>query len=110
MVFRALHHVEKDQPTTQIKTVPKWYLEREVLLMMLRTAIRSAMTGSYRVRAGPFGCPYFGRVPRSVAPMLHDRNILFVTFHRFPARNLTVPHGLSFCGVMAGPLGDWLRV
>ena len=36
------NHVEKDQPTTQIKTVPFGYLEREGLLMMLRTAVRSA--------------------------------------------------------------------
>jgi len=68
MVFRAIHHVEKDQPTTQIKTVPFFfgYLEGEVLLMMLRTAVRSAMTGSDRIGLcvpGPSGVHILAEFP-----------------------------------------------
>jgi len=48
MVFLAIDHVEKDQPTTQIKTVPFGYLEREVLFMMLRAAVRSACNDGLR--------------------------------------------------------------
>lgn len=69
MVFRAIDHVEKDQPTTQIKTVPFGYLEREVLLMMRRTAVRSAMTGSDRIGLcvpGPSGVHILA--DRSVGP------------------------------------------
>ncbi|KAH0447754.1 hypothetical protein IEQ34_023418 [Dendrobium chrysotoxum] len=47
------------------------------------------MTGSDRnriVRAGPFGCPYFGRVTRSVGPYV-TRPSDFLTFHRCDARN-----------------------
>ena len=48
MVFRAIDHVEKDQPTKKIKTVPFGYLEGEVLFMMLRTAVRSACNDGLR--------------------------------------------------------------
>ena len=64
--FRAIHHVEKDQATTQRKTVPFLYLEREVLLMMLRTAVRSAMTGSNRIGLcvpGPSGVHILAEFP-----------------------------------------------
>lgn len=27
-----------------------------------------------------------------------------------PPPKIKVPHELPFCGVVAGPLGDWLRV
>ena len=37
-VFRAIHYVEKDQPP-MYRTL---FLQREVLFMMLRTAVRSA--------------------------------------------------------------------
>ena len=39
-VFRAIHYVEKDQPP-MYRTL-FFYFEREVLFMMLRTAVQSA--------------------------------------------------------------------
>jgi hypothetical protein len=43
-VFRAIHHVEKDHPP-MYRTILVPRKGGEVLLMMLRTAVRSAMTG-----------------------------------------------------------------
>lgn len=76
-VFRAIHHVEKDQPPI----VPFFYLEREVLLMMLRTAVRSARgkLGQNMTPEGPGARnPILSESEFTVPPalMLRDRNIL----------------------------------
>ncbi|KAB1212471.1 hypothetical protein CJ030_MR5G005012 [Morella rubra] len=75
--FRAIHHVEKDQPPI----VPFFYLEREVLLMMLRTAVRSARgkLGQNMTPEGPGARnPILSESEFTVPPalMLRDRNIL----------------------------------
>jgi hypothetical protein len=107
MVFRAIHHVEKDQPPMH----RTGYLEREVLLRMPRTAVRNAMTGSTRKRIGlcvpgPSGVHIW---PSS--PYLRLLCYAAVIYCYVPPRQKSkVPHELPFCGVVAGPLGDWLRV
>lgn len=60
------------------------------------------------VRAGPFRCHIWPSLPH-LRPncLLRDRNILL---NRSYARNEKVSHELPFCGVVAGPIGDWLRV
>ena len=77
MVFRAIHHVEKDQPPMH----RTGYLEREVLLRMPRTAVRNAMTGSTRKRIGlcvpgPSGVHMLAEFPVPPAPMLRGSNLL----------------------------------
>lgn len=70
MVFRAIHHVEKHQPP----------MYRTIWVPRKGGAPYDATDGCPKcndgvnsdsdriVRAGPFGCPYFGRVPRTVGP------------------------------------------
>lgn len=82
-------------------------------VLMLRAAVRSAMMGRI-VRAGPIGCPYFGRIPRpelrvggeeAAGPFTRPSSFFPPLSHQKFRR-----HELPFCGVVAGPLGDWLRV
>jgi hypothetical protein len=42
-------------------------------------------------------------------PYLCDRHILLRSI-AVTLEKKKVPHKLSFCGVMAGPIGDWRRV
>ena len=58
------------------------------------------------MRAGPVGCHILAEF--TVPPF--DRKILLCYVSPQLRQKEKVPHELPFCGVVAGPIGDWLRV
>jgi hypothetical protein len=71
---------------------------------MRRPAVRSAMKDSDRIGfcvPGPSGVHILADLSVGAAVIFLDLP---------PPPKIKVPHELPFCGVVAEPLGDWLRV
>lgn len=62
------------------------------------------------MRAGPFGCHILAEFTVPPAPPLCYATVIFCYVPPLLRQKSKVPHELPFCGVVAGPLGDWLRV